>query len=419
MRSILLCFFLLGVHLAAGAATQDVFRRYQDRLVQIRILEASAGSQAAVGSGFFASAQGLIVTNYHVISDLVQQPTRYRGEVRTADGQYAPLRLVDFDAVHDLALVATTLPPHHWFELERAAVPIGMRAFSIGTPLDLGFTIVEGTYNGLLENSLYEKIHFTGAINPGMSGGPTVLANGRVVGVNVATAGNQVSFLVPAKYVQALLARTQSAQSSQEIAGAAAQTRLRDELWANQASYMQSLIRTPLPRMRLGHYLVPGKIASFIKCWGDATPNTERHYDAVLQQCSSEDDLFVSRSQTTGIIHFQHTWLAGRNLNRFRFYDLYQDQFNTPYHGLPAGEDDVSKFECHTDFVLSHGVHMKTVLCLRRLQRLAGLYDAVLKVATLNENHRGVLTTLVLAGVSARNAYAFSQHFLDSFQWQP
>ena len=51
-------------------------------------------------------------------------------------------------------------------------LPKGERLYSMGNPLDLGFTIVEGTYNGPVERSYNERIHFSGAINPGMSGGP-------------------------------------------------------------------------------------------------------------------------------------------------------------------------------------------------------------------------------------------------------
>ena len=84
--------FLLFFSLPTLAATEDVFSRFQDRLVQIRILEASTGVQAGVGSGFFASSGGLIVTNYHVISDLIQSPNHYRGEVVTTSGQRAPAK---------------------------------------------------------------------------------------------------------------------------------------------------------------------------------------------------------------------------------------------------------------------------------------------------------------------------------------
>jgi len=179
MRRLLTCLLLFISSHAALAATEDVFRRYQDRIVQVRILVAASGAKTGTGSGFVATPDGLIVTNYHVIADLVQQPGQYRGEILGADGSTATLSIIDFDAVHDLALVKSDLPQAKPFELHTGSLPTGMRVFSIGTPFDLGFTIVEGTYNGLLEQSLYEKIHFTGSINPGMSGGPAVLNNGR------------------------------------------------------------------------------------------------------------------------------------------------------------------------------------------------------------------------------------------------
>ena len=408
--------FLLFFSLPTPAATEDVFSRFQDRLVQIRILEASTGVQAGVGSGFFASSSGLIITNYHVISDLIQSPNHYRGEVVTTSGQRAPLQLVDFDAVHDLAVVQTTLPPHRAFDLHTTNLPIGTRLFSIGTPLDLGFTIVEGTYNGLLEASLYEKIHFTGSLNPGMSGGPALLSTGQVVGVNVATAGNQVSFLVPARFVQTLLLR---ARGLHVLTPKAALTQLRDQLIANQNTYMQRLINTPVTSTQLGNYRVPNKLARFIKCWGDSKTEAAQRYQQVVQECSSEDNLYVSRTHTTGVIQFQHQWLSARTLNKFQFYSVYQEQFNTNYPGIPASADDVSRYACHTDFVKSNGVRFKVALCLRANKRLPGLYDAVLKAATLNENHGGVLTTLVLAGVSINNALRFSQHYLESFRWNP
>ena len=83
MKRFWLVCFLFSFSLPARAATEDVFSRFQDGLVQVRILEASAGTQAGIGSGFFASENGLIVTNYHVVADLIQRPDQYRGEVVT------------------------------------------------------------------------------------------------------------------------------------------------------------------------------------------------------------------------------------------------------------------------------------------------------------------------------------------------
>ncbi len=416
MRSFLTCLLFLVFNHAANAATEDIFRRYQNRIVQVRILVADSGAKASMGSGFVATPDGLIVTNYHVIADLVQQGSQYRGEILGADGKLGTLELIDFDAVHDLALVRSNLPQPQPFDLHTGALPTGMRVFSIGTPFDLGFTIVEGTYNGLLEQSLYEKIHFTGSINPGMSGGPAVLSNGRVVGVNVATAGNQVSFLVPAKYVHSLIRR---AHDAKPLTPAAAQLRLRDQLIANQAAYMNQIMGAPFTTSQLGQYQVPSRLAGFMKCWGDSQQSPENRFDQAQQECSSEDDLYASRTLTTGIVHFQHQWLAGKQLNRFRFYNLYQAQFNANYPGLHAAQEDVTKFTCHTDFIKSNGVSFKAALCLRAYKQLPGLYDAVLKAATLNENYRGVQTTLVLAGVSADNATRFTKRYLGSFRWNP
>ena len=110
------------------------------------------------------------------------------------------------DVANDLALVRVDHHDQPFFEFDERAVhgelPKGERLYSMGNPLDLGFTIVEGTYNGLVDRSYNERVHFSGALNPGMSGGPTVTAEGLVVGINVAKrmGGELVSFLVPARF---------------------------------------------------------------------------------------------------------------------------------------------------------------------------------------------------------------------------
>jgi S1-C subfamily serine protease len=60
---------------------------------------------------------------------------------------------------------------------------------------------------------------FTGPINSGMSGGPSVTANGDVAGVNVSKRldGELVSFLVPARYAQQLLPRWRNRASRRRI----------------------------------------------------------------------------------------------------------------------------------------------------------------------------------------------------------
>jgi hypothetical protein len=400
--------------LAGSGDTNTIFERYKNRIVQIRVLEASSGARALIGSGFLVSAAGHIVTNYHVVSDLVHRPKQYRAEIVHHDGTTGPFTLLKFDAVHDLAIVKTTPPKHPYLELHTQPLGHGVRVFSLGTPLDLGFTIVEGTYSGLLADSLHERIHFTGSINAGMSGGPALTSDGRVVGVNVASAGNQVSFLVPAKFVRQLLDDT---MLPDQKADAPALEQLRAQLLANQNRYMEKLLARPLTTTVLGRYRLPGKIAPFLRCWGDSDYKKDRLYHTTSWDCSAQNYLYVSRSQLSGTLNFSHELVASDTLDRFRFFALYQEFFSQDAYAPRADKEDVGKFDCVTEFVTQNDLTFKAVLCLRAYKKLPGLYDAVLKAATLNDNNQGVLTTLTLGGVSFENATRFARHYLGSIAW--
>ena len=176
------------------SSTADrVYASARPRLLQIRTLLESAGRQASLGSGFLISADGLAITNYHVVSQYALEPATYRLEYAAPDGSHGTLKLRAIDVVDDLAVVQLEAlddklgRPFFDFNVRAldGTLPKGQRIYSMGNPLDLGFTIVDGTYNGRVERSYNERIHFSGAINPGMSGGPVVTADGEIVGVNV------------------------------------------------------------------------------------------------------------------------------------------------------------------------------------------------------------------------------------------
>ena len=208
---------------AADAAllSRDARRIYElsrDKLVQIRTLLRNAGTQASIGSGFFVSADGLIVTNFHVASQLALEPERYRGVYVTMEGQEGEVELLAFDVQRDLAVLRakgrTAAAPVLGFRPADEALAQGERIYSLCNPLDIGFAVTEGTYNGLVKRSFYPRIFFGGTLNPGMSGGPAVDDAGRVLGVNVAKRldGEQVSFLIPAEFAEALVKRAANAQ---------------------------------------------------------------------------------------------------------------------------------------------------------------------------------------------------------------
>lgn len=63
-----------------SVGTAEVFRRNGDGVVKIQVVESGSAAKSMLGSGFFVSDDGLVVTNYHVISKLVTDPDRYRAE---------------------------------------------------------------------------------------------------------------------------------------------------------------------------------------------------------------------------------------------------------------------------------------------------------------------------------------------------
>ena len=122
-----------GMSLAGGGAN-EVFERYKDRVVQIRILEASSGAKAAIGSGFIVNGRGHIVTNYHVISDLIHKPDEYRAEIVRHDESVESATLLNFDAIHDLAIVQSESRHPTYFTFQPRPLGQGIRIFSLGTP---------------------------------------------------------------------------------------------------------------------------------------------------------------------------------------------------------------------------------------------------------------------------------------------
>ena len=177
---------------ALSGTGQRIYERTRPRLLQVRTLLKTQDSQSSVGSGFLVDESGLLVTNYHVISQFALQPSRHRLVYATVDGRQGALELLAFDVVHDLALLRPADPAPL---AGRGAVPLrpadeplprGARIFSLGNPLDVGFAVAEGSYNGPVERSFLETLFFGGSLSGGMSGGPALDDQGRLIGVNVA-----------------------------------------------------------------------------------------------------------------------------------------------------------------------------------------------------------------------------------------
>lgn len=260
---------------SVSASGQQVYGEAKGRLLQVRTLLKVQDSQSSVGSGFLVDDSGLIVTNYHVVSQFALQPQNHRLVFVTSDGKQGPLQLLDFDVINDVALLRPASPQalagRGALEFRPPSQPMarGERIYALGNPLDVGFAVMEGAYNGLVERSFVPTLFFGGSLSGGMSGGPALDAQGRVMGVNVATRrdGQQVSFLVPAEAARALVERGRSAAPIT----VAAYPRITSQLMAYQEQLTQRFLALPWRAAGHSHYTIPVPQELFMRCWGSGS----------------------------------------------------------------------------------------------------------------------------------------------------
>jgi serine protease Do len=167
------------------------------------------GASGALGSGFVIRADGLIVTNRHVIAGA--RTVR----VHLSDGRELPAKILGADAVTDIALLkvsASNLPVLRLGTSQ--AISVGDAVIAIGNPFGLGQSVSAGIISArarMLEDDPYiDFLQTDAAINQGNSGGPLLSTDGTVVGVTSAIfspSGGSVGlgFAIPAETVAGVI----------------------------------------------------------------------------------------------------------------------------------------------------------------------------------------------------------------------
>ncbi|MFN3721797.1 MAG: trypsin-like peptidase domain-containing protein [Paracoccaceae bacterium] len=168
--------------------------------------------QNSLGSGVIVSADGIVVSNYHVVG----QATEIRVVLNDRREYAAALILGDEES--DLAILqleeATDLPALSFRNSDE--VEVGDLVLAIGNPFGVGQTVSSGIVSGLARSSVELGrgyfIQTDAAINPGNSGGALVDMQGRLVGINTAIltrsgGSNGIGFAIPANLVQTVVAQ--------------------------------------------------------------------------------------------------------------------------------------------------------------------------------------------------------------------
>lgn len=168
--------------------------------------------QNSLGSGVIVRADGIILTNNHVIKDADQIT------VVLSDRREAEAKVVGVDERTDLAVLKLVEPLGNLPVLEFSdsdQLEVGDLVLAIGNPFGVGQTVTSGIVSALARTSVgisdfRSFIQTDAAINPGNSGGALVTADGKLAGINTAIysrdGGNVgIGFAIPANMVRTTL----------------------------------------------------------------------------------------------------------------------------------------------------------------------------------------------------------------------
>lgn len=170
------------------SAVPEVVEEVTPAVVAISVATAEAAGE---GSGVIIRADGLIVTNAHVVGAASEV------EVVLADGTRLPGTVEATDAFTDLALVRVDRQDLPALTLAEDYPELGELVIAVGNPLGFDNTVTAGIVSGLQRSipevaaggsqpALVDLIQTDAAISPGNSGGALVDSEGRLIGITVA-----------------------------------------------------------------------------------------------------------------------------------------------------------------------------------------------------------------------------------------
>ena len=159
------------------------------------------GEFLKLGSGFFISQNGDVITNYHVIQGASS------AEIKTADGKTYPITyIVAGDEQNDIIRLSVNIPSQYVYplSLSKTIPEVGERIIVYGSPLGLENTVSDGIVSAIRNVPDYGRIiQITAPISPGSSGSPVLNMQGEVIGIASfqMIEGQNLNFAIPSERI--------------------------------------------------------------------------------------------------------------------------------------------------------------------------------------------------------------------------
>src|SRR5581483_12504104 len=100
---------------------------------------------------------------------------------------------------------------------------------------------------------------------------------------------------------------------------------------------------------------VPGTLADYINCWGRTDREPRELYHSVSYHCSTDENLFLSDSLSSGSIRYSHVLYSTEELSALHFFHLMEAMSGVNMHSFGGTEEAMSNFDCTSDFVTHDG----------------------------------------------------------------
>lgn len=183
--------FSLGGSTSFDSSTlNEIYERNVSGVVLISSISTTQDGTVAenIGTGFFVTEDGYILTNEHVVRDASDIA------VKLYDGTEHTATLIGRDVLTDVAVLHIGGNGYSALSIgDSASVRIGDFVMAIGHPtgIDLAFTATYGNVSAIgrdinIDGKVNSYIQIDAALNPGNSGGPLFDINGNVIGMNTA-----------------------------------------------------------------------------------------------------------------------------------------------------------------------------------------------------------------------------------------
>jgi serine protease Do len=399
----------------------ELYSQTKPYVFKVKTSQNANSSKASYGTGFVVDKDGLLITNYHVISTIIQDKfNRYKIFVVDKENSFEA-KVIDFSVINDLALIKINRKFKDSMKLERELPKRGEKIFSIGLPKDLNMSIVEGTFNGELKRGLYERFLMSTPVNSGMSGGPSVDNNGNVIGINVSILrdSENISFSVPSEKALELL--NYFHKNGAALKRKDYDRHIEKQLKNIEKSLLKSM-KTNLSKSKVVGGFEIAAPSKDVKCWTANDKSRKNTFKFYKQSCRLKSSAFIQRRLYSGTYKLSYTALHNIKRNKLQFSSIIKSYLNSNSlkpndHNLQTFREELTKYSCDEDiWVNDNNISFKVTYCLSTYLRYKNIYRLFFKAATINNKNKGLVVKLSADGFTKNGIFDFIKYHLNNIK---